>query len=492
MTPSLAPNAFGNSEFDTLWRENRKNFATSLVDMQAWTSFARKVEEAKPTVIIAAARRMCRAVQLIRLLDSNLFSNIPAIYSDFAIEFLGSSLGDQDVLIIDDTVNVGSTLKNIWERVDKYRPNSNKCLVMARKNGEIRAYDKSFPVDTICPKDWTDEDYKINLTNLSHALWILNLPLEVEFPVYKYKVDKIFLAELPSLLEKNWPGSTCHRLDIAKASSLGLHRYSIDLDPGNKSINKIRIFTDDLNGELVIAPMAHCWPCGNDVREWRLERYIASMNLFKEYAMRLEVPVDQKPDPKESALLFGDVYPNNIEINFNKTSEYITNFYKYEWPKFRDECLDSVQQSSIDNCFQLFFNKLAHHVEENSSTDYNRLRIGPTFGELQDIINELWEIAPTFSPEGLHVYISEMLDHYIDQGFIVPTLDEKGIRRFRKGEPHPWDEVSLQILQSIGVDANISSDLDSLFSGLSPEKLRRYEEIYKMFQDRMIAFYKNI
>lgn len=223
--------------------QNRAAFAESLIDLKAFARLSSLAEKAVPDIVIMAARRMPRAVQLARFLDPSLFAFKSSFYSDFALEFLGDRLRDAKVVIIDDAVNIGSTLVNIYERVLKHKPAAISCCALARKRGSISAYRQGFPLQFACKNEWSETEYKGHITDLSRSLWVLNLPMEVEFPIYKYSVDKSFLSDLPRILEDKF-GTACHRLDIDNASFMGLHRFSVDLAPGENVNNKIRLYAD--------------------------------------------------------------------------------------------------------------------------------------------------------------------------------------------------------------------------------------------------------
>lgn len=470
--------------FSRIWEENRRNFVSDLVDIQSWERLDAMLGKSGAEIIIMASRRMPRAVCLLRSFDQHLFSSPDRFYSDFALEFLGDSLEGKNVAIVDDAVNVGSTMWNIRERVNKYNPSQVECFAIARRAGGPKAGDGQLRVSYASATDLTEEEYRKRITKLSQALWVLNLPLELEFPVYRHRLESSFLVELPGLLEDRFGKGFCHRLDIAQASYLGLHRYSVDLDPGHGINNKIRLYADEKNGELVITPMAHCLPHGHDLRAWRAERFKASLSLYDIFAKKLNLPEHAAPSGEDAALLFGtpDYQHFLAEVEVDGAPRYRTNFYNSEWGNLRDRCLATPDRWSLDSCFRMFFKALAEYVGENNQTDYDRLRHGPTFGELLEIMREMWTIDSVVPPTEIHKLLSSMLDHYIDLGFIVPVLDENGFRRFRKGEPYPWNDSAMQILNFMGVAIKPGENMELAINSLSSDDRELFAEMWSALQ----------
>lgn len=483
------------TDFAEIWHNNRKQFARDLIDMKAMATLSDMLAQAKPQVVLMAARRMPRAVEVARLLNPVLFADRAIYYSDYALEFVAKKNSVTKVVIVDDAVNVGSTMVNIYERVKKaFGTPPIGCYALARKVGGGTACKNHFSI-TYAGAEWNNEDYRKYITGISRSQWILNLPLEVEFPVYRYALNGETLAALPGMLGKLWPGGTSQRVDMEDAALLGLHRFSIDISPGEEINNKIRIYGDSAKGELIVTPMAHCLPVGSNMRAWRLERFRASMLLMQDFEDKLGLP-HPEPDADQARLLFGNTWEqvknelNNIEIDSSKGST--TDFYTSSWPEIRKAFREEDRLWSLESCFVSFFKKLAKYVDEEGNSNYDRLLKGPTFGELLTIMDELWQKESPVSPRALHGMVSRLLDQYIDRGYVVPVVDRDGIRRFRKGEPNAASATALQLLRWLGKAATPCSDLDKMARDLSGDDQQRYEKMERSIQTRLASQFTNM
>lgn len=141
---------------------------------------------------------------------------------------------------------------------------------------------------------------------------------------------------------------------------------------------------------------------------------------------------------------------------------------------------------NFDMFFREFFSRLATQLlgEMNPAqyalrdkqtiqdNPYFRLRVGPSFADLLHIMGELWEKLPNAPKtlESLHNCVSRLLDGHIDYGQIVPVLDQRGVRVFRKGETPLFDRRLIGALHDMGHSVKLIDSLDILLISLSPEE----------------------
>lgn len=74
-----------------------------------WHELAQRVRQYRPDVVILVARKMPRIAELLSL-D---FGSRPVIVSDYAIPFIHEFIRKSRVVVIDDLINVGTTISNV-------------------------------------------------------------------------------------------------------------------------------------------------------------------------------------------------------------------------------------------------------------------------------------------------------------------------------------------------------------------------------------------
>ena len=258
----------------------------------------------------------------------------------------------------------------------------------------------------------------------------------------------------------------------------------------------------------------------------RLKSYINSLTWGKKslsFIQKVASLSDTTIDKDEINLLFGPIFAekilsfyNNIPTNYDclfefedkKQTLYFYNAYKK---------LNSVDENSkikiedddlFFDVFSKFFIKLGELIGEDDKnkyqfdfTDYKpnreqvlensylRLRVGPTFNELLELMKIYFTSKNiNISDISLHTLLSRTLDRQIDQGFIVPVFDCYGRRIFRKGEPNPYNIYELSLLNFLDIDPSFSElkntrnlltskEYDDVLSALKNYEKTRYYNV---------------
>lgn len=468
-----------DSEVGKTLLDNRCQYVENQLELSSWQKLAGQVSEFEPDYVICTARKMPRLLQLLR--SCEVF-NFPGVcVSDFAIEFLGDALKGKRIAILDDALNVGSTLANIWKRLPQVDVPP-ACFVLSMLEGGGRALVEGMDVRCASAPCKDLQEYREAATRASRSLWALNKPLEVEFPIFVAGGLPIsFFQELPVRLTSLNGEYRSHELNIAEAQSLGLFRYAVDVDPENHLNEKIRLYADSVAGELVLVPMAASRI--EDKRRHIEERFRASLLLGKNFMENVFGDLTFRLDLDEAELLFGSPRAGvicaeyeNGEISVSSEKAISENFYMDEWKRFRAN-LEITDTRFLSDCLEAFFIAAAKYYEADCGIDYDRLCKGPTFAELRRIMAELWQAPDYCKGEFLDFRLSEMLDEYIDKGFIVPVTNSDGWRVFRKGEPYPWRNISLKMLSFIHGDMDPAKGINILARELSPGEQSRYEKM---------------
>lgn len=471
-----------------LLEDNRREFATQMLAQEQWRRLSSLIENFDPELVILVARKMPRAIELARVCGQRILPEGVQVISDFAIDSLKPALLETKVAIVDDAVNVGSTMADAWQRARKTlgAQADIRCFTIAMREGGAGAIKKEMKMRYALDVPWNQSKYQCAATALANGFWCVNRPFEIEYPVYIVKTSADHVNRLPEMLVNLGENCIAHRLDREEAPFFGLHRFSLDIRPGRFINDKIRFYVDSLNNEIVAVPMA-----GSSRGQSRKERFLASMRLGSDIFSRLHIKEKIQLSEPDTEMLFGasdaaellaisleDLTPYQYETGWNPREGH---FYQKEWPCFRHFCMPEFIWS-MNSCIEAFFNALAEYTKADTGQEYGRLCRGPTFGELQLILGELYK--PDSQTRSIsHESLSVALDRYIDQGFIVPVLDSENRRIFRKGEPHPLSSGALAALRTIGAEVDIRKGIQDAVNDLSEKDRARFEKLLRMRED---------
>lgn len=480
MNENLAyADACGQKDLSRILTHNRSAYTKAMFDLDGWERLSDKIAAYMPHYVISAARKMPRLVQLLQSGSEPLF-NFDAIFvSDFAIEYLASELKDKRIAVLDDSLNVGSTFRHIVERLSRYGIEGCECFCLTRKDGCGQAFPGNTTMLECYHDDHIDEaTYRKNATKLSMGLWMLNRPLECEFPVFVIRdLPEDVLNNLEEFFKK--AGKLVQQINMPDAVNYGFRRFNLIRDVENGLNEKIRFYVDSLIHELVIVPMAYSYQPDLSPAERIRERFLASMLMFKNFSSDLPQPGTIEFLQDEAALLFGaeeakvmaNLWKGKI-LPERRSLKAPRIFYEEEWPKIKPLC-KIKDLCFLNDCFVGIFNAIADFYKADSGHDYERLCKGLTFEELVKILKEFW----TTTTQGLNALpsrLSQLLDEHIDNGFVVPMTDRTGRRIFRKGEPYAWHRAAREVLAFVQEEFNPANDLNMAIEQLPPEDKQRF------------------
>lgn len=461
---------------------SRRDYVFNLLDMRAWGQMSAQVAEFKPDFVISAARKMPRLVQLLQSMLGGMFHSPAQYVSDFALDFLQKDIKGARVAILDDALNVGSTLNDVLHRAQACNPAEAMCFVLSRRTGGGAGFKQAEKLQCMQTQDIDEHAYRAAATRVVRALWALNRPLEVEFPVFTGQGAPV--TSVKELQERvNAIGGRCHALNIAESPFLGLQRYSVEMDPASGFNDKIRLYVDIARQELALAPMAYSWD-RNVGRQTRIKkRFLASMRLARDFIGAVFPDLDMRFAEEEAAILLGPQEAAKMgriwhsgELGQSESKSISNSFCENDWPRIKRLC-QIEDNRFLHECFTAFFAAAAKYYEAESANDYDRLCKGPTFVELRKALAELWEMDPAQKSDVLIERLGTLLDEQIDNGFVVPMTDKEGRRVFRKGEPYPYYRNALEVLRFIYGEFDPSENIVKEMAELAPEDRERFDRI---------------
>ena len=530
---------------------SRKFLICDFLEIEKWQELSNNINKFNPDVIILIQPKMPRIYQALQSLNIevnvdpkdygidinkisfNLFE-AQSIISNFAIDYLPNNyLNGKKIAIVDDSLNVGTTLKNVEEKINK------RFTATQIKFFTVYQSESDHIVDVILSDNQrlTQDEYQEKSNCLASSLLCLPKPFASEFPIFTTTIPedfyyKDFIADLKKLdlpLQFN-------RLDSLHYVSVGINKFSVDLFPGHGVNNKWYFCIDNTFNKLVFVPMAHYDPLDDSIIKdekfletfdlknsdldddalHRLKSYVSSLIFEKNSWTRIK-NVTSLPDicldQNETELLFGVTAAEKILSFYNDLhSDYKllqqpkdTTQTSYFYDAYtRLNTLDDSSKIKVEskdlffNYFTKFFVKLGEFVGEDDKNNYKfdfenyqpnlkqvlkngylRLRVGPTFNELLRLMKVYFTNRNIeISEKALHNIVSHNLDRQIDQGFIVPTFDCYGRRIFRKGKSSPYNIYELKLLNLLGLNPTFT-EMKNSHELLEPNQ---YDDIFSALQ----------
>jgi hypothetical protein len=470
------------------------------------------VRRFQPDVVILVARKMPHLAERLSL-D---FGDGCLVMSDLAIRFAHDVLRGARVAIIDDVVNVGSTLLRARNAV----VNCGAAAVETFSIGYVAGRQLEIEnVHYVASKPLSEFEYQHHVRSVPRVISELSKPYDLSFPILPCRM-RLPVANgdgLFSWLVMKCGADAVHELTPVDARD-GLHRFTVDLQ-GHHGNYKVRFYVDDDNGVCNVVPIAippdletdplpfqtagvralfaclstavadapsdaELWPgedraraalfalsldCGLQcLNDWTDALVLESCDGFSvEAAVTIFGPCvhthsQNVPFSFESIEQFAPIAGRTASVA--PTSPFLEKFPVTELiANVKHGLQDSTEivdgngnprSSDLDvlRAFELLFEHISRKVGANCPIEYAldwpfsrseiqqnsylRLRIGPTFDDLVELLTRI--IGPTAVSElPLHHRVSAILDRAIDSGAVVPTIgryENRLYRIYRRGE----------------------------------------------------------
>ena len=495
---------------------HRNKIANSYLDIKKWKALSYNIDKFNPDVIIFIANKMLRIYQVLKFVDNSLF-NAPLIISNFAIDYLEpKDLDGKKIAIVDATLNTGTILKNIEQKIN-HKFHNTQIKFFAVYQSENKHEIEAILVDK---KILCIDDYLIIENLLSSSLNCLPEPVETEYPIFRVNVPKLFdylgFGEDLMNANQNLQGI---RLDSYDYFSVGIDKFSFDVFPGRGVNDKWRFYLDDAKHILTFVPMAHYDPDTNskDDKYNRLNFYINSLAWGKKcwsYIQSISKLPDITLDKCEVELLFGHTYAKKILSIYNTLPSKCESLeplpckeqtlYFYNAYKNLDENLklkNTADCKLFFDYFTKFFINLVNLVGEDCSSEYKfndndyvpnlnqvnennylRLCVGPTFTELLHLMKYYFDDKKIdITNKNLHILIDKTLDRQIDQGFIIPTFDCYGRLIFRRGNTIPYNLYEMKAANFVGLKPTFSN-VREMMNSLPDDKRKDLFDSLSLFE----------
>ena len=214
-----------------------REFANSL-HLKSWQVLAEAVRDYNPDIVVLVARKTPGIVRLLEL-DFG-----PAcVISDFAISYTHSIFSNSRVAIVDDLVNVGSTMENARNRVLGAGACEARLFALAMCEEKATIVKDVFYSEN---SPWPLEYAKSFAVQIPHALLFANKPYDFEFPIIPCTISMPYLTENDLFVKLKEIFGIGSIFDITHPymRKKGLFRWSVILPQQDSSNFKLRFYVD--------------------------------------------------------------------------------------------------------------------------------------------------------------------------------------------------------------------------------------------------------
>lgn len=467
---------------------------TSAPSAPLWRELRARVRDWAPDLIVVVARKMPRIDEALQL-D---LASIATTVSDLALPFCADFLRDARVAVVDDIINVGSTVDHVRDTVQRHRAKEIRTFALHLRD----RVGKDLP-DIVGHVGLADSEYDILRQEAPRLIARLAKPYDLDFPIMGCTLASPLSTgqDLVFACEERFGAQA-----FAVSRSFGdwgrQTRISVDLVSRGSAVDKIRLYYDETSGVLNLVPMRISSPV-QEGKTWarfetlgvlqkrllefassesddfataaRVHLFVDSLRLGIESIHQFEgivrPPRHRVLSVPDAELVFGPASRDMFEslavddllVNarpsartpqaqgvratspaferlwVNRLLPEVRSRSKSSDPLVVAMCLFDVLADSIGNQnasdYSLQWPYLASQVAQDP---YKRLKIGFTFGDLVAILRSVAGGGRT--TQGWRRTTSKILDQLIDAGMVVPTFaNYEGLvyRVYRKGEADP-------------------------------------------------------
>ena len=222
---------------------------STMFPAQRWRSLASLVRSYCPDVVVLVARKMPRLAECLSL-D---FGSADLI-SDLAIPYAAAELRSKRVAIVDDVVNVGSTLQAALGKVRAGGAREVQLFALARREGP-KSLDESL-LSCADSRVYSHSEMREFSQQVPEALRLTSKPYDLEFPIIPCKLAAPYrdVAELASFLRSEFGHDAVFDLSHTIARDRGLFRLTVVLADKARSNRKLRFYVNERDGSCMVVP----------------------------------------------------------------------------------------------------------------------------------------------------------------------------------------------------------------------------------------------
>lgn len=458
-----------------------------------WEDLSRRVNDWRPTVVVLVARKAPRIRDALGLSLGDGALQL----SDLAIPFSQPELHGARVAIVDDVVNVGSTIERAYHRV--LGAGASEARVFAIGRCESNPPLRDIAIEYVRPEPLDRDALQELSSRIPHALQTLDKPYDLDFPLLRCRPRLPLSAfdDILAALAEMHGEDRVWDLTTDRGGRHGIRRLAVDLGESAGQYAKARLYADERRRRFSLMPIGITDPLPDGpppaappivVAVWdsvvartsndpdaqaRLRLFCDALAMglrFLADHRHILAPDDEFPfDLADAELVLGPRVrrgahrvPRPERFTACAIDAPVTASLQTPSPFLAAaidqgliaEVIAAAPSSDVISVFQTMFDVLADAVGASDPTRYRwtapfsrkevladpylRLRIGPTVVDLITLVHQITGRAET-ELEQTRTDVSHLLDRYIDAGGVVPTTasySDKIWRIYRKGESH--------------------------------------------------------
>lgn len=228
-------------------------------------AISNKIQSINPDYILPLTRKGPRILELMKL--EKIYQGDTPVISERTLEFMThESLENKSIVILDDVIISGSTIKDLIERLEEYRIKYTSVLSIAIEEESISRTD----IEKLCQLEEVrrlkKSERSIFCKEVVDAFTILNKPYDMDYCLFYTSFKPDYISAILSSLDLDKAYNTTTILQYNK----GFRRYSVILnDPiwaeffnftfkdsiSTPELLKVRLYYNELTGDATLAPM---------------------------------------------------------------------------------------------------------------------------------------------------------------------------------------------------------------------------------------------
>jgi hypothetical protein len=217
---------------------------------QAWEGLFDMVRQFRPDVVVLTARKMPRICEGLRV-D---FGSQVLVISDLAVPFSSAYLSGARVAIVDDVVNLGSTLEQVAGMVEKYYPAAVRLFSLSKRT--LTDVSARREIAYAHPVALDEREYAAYVRTVPAAISHVCKPYDLAFPVLRvqYRMPLRSSADIVESLIQAFDRQAVQVIPSPYVNS-PIRRVSLLLSETSLAPRKLRLYFDDTTGTCSLVPM---------------------------------------------------------------------------------------------------------------------------------------------------------------------------------------------------------------------------------------------
>jgi hypothetical protein len=219
-----------------------------------WFALREAVRDFRPDLIVLVARKMPRMDEAADL----RLASVATVISDLAIPFAAPFIRGARVALIDDSVNVGSTLLRAMRRLQAHGAAEVRPFALhSRERNRTGTMVELGGLQLVASDPYNEQLWREAANQAPILIAGLNKPYDLDFPVLDCTLEDPVRTpdELSAGLSLKH-GQRAFDVSTALGRERNLHRFSVDRKTTDGVFTKVRLYLDGETGQVNVVPMA--------------------------------------------------------------------------------------------------------------------------------------------------------------------------------------------------------------------------------------------